>query len=161
MAGTAVLGSNLIDSLASSLIDELRGALHPVFGVRQFNVYTVLRTWTGRRGDKDAGGYTDIETLLEPQPKVEPYKTEMRLKPCGISDAGVVQLREISFTYTERELTGVYGSTGAALTNKQEWLYKITDAYGQGIEDSYWVVSTRPYPDREKTMGLTMELRKK
>jgi hypothetical protein len=156
LAGTADISSNLIDSLLS-IVDTLRGELHPAFGARQFNVSTVIRTWG--EGNIGEGPYTDVETLLDPQPRVMPYQTDFRLEPCGLDEAGLIQLSEISLTYSEAELTGSFG-TDAALAHSQEFFYKIEDAYGQRISTTYWVLKSRPFPDRESTIGWVMELRK-
>lgn len=151
MAGSATLGSNLIDSLITDVVDGLRGELHPAFGIRQFNVTIIARTYAS--GYVDDGSYTDVETVIDPQPLVLPYKTEFQLMPCGLDEAGLVQLQEVSLTYTEAELVGSY-SQGV------EWLYKISDAQGQEIADTFWVLKTKPYPDRIKTLGWIMELEK-
>ena len=151
MGGSAVLGTNLVDELVA-VADSLRDGLHPEFGVRQFRVYTVLRTYaSGSTGD---GSFTDVETQLTPQPKVQPYHERIlyELDRCGVDEAGFVLLREISLTYTVAELIGPSMASG------QEWLIKITDAHGQGIADQYFVVSRKPYPDREKDIGWWMEL---
>lgn len=150
MPGSAVLGSNLVDDLVPT-VDELRSSLHDEFGVRQFHVYTVLREWSG--GATGDGDPTDTETELTPKPKVEPYKTQYELETCGIDEAGVVMLREISLTYTEAEIIG------PTLTAGQEWFIKITDAQGQAIADRYWVIAKPPFPDREKDIGWKVELR--
>lgn len=149
MAGSATLGSNLVDSLVP-IADSLRDSLHTDFGVRQFKVWTVLREWTsGTIGD---GDYTDTETEIEPQPLVEPYNTEFNLEPCGIDEAGYVELREISLTYTEAELMGAVTEGG------EQWFIKLTDAHGQEIADSYWLLKERPFPDRIKDIGWKMRL---
>lgn len=151
MSGNAVLGDNLVDDLVPT-VDELRDSLHTAFGVQQFRVYTVLRTWDG--GATGSGASTDTETELTPQPKVEPYKTRFELDGCGIDEAGYVVLREISLTYTEAELIG------PTLVAGQEWLIKISDAQGQAIADRYWVVQEPPFPDREQDIGWTVKLAK-
>ncbi len=152
MGGSAILGTNLVDSLVPDVVDGLRDDLHPAFGVRQFRVYTVRRTWSG--GITGDGSYSDVETELTPQPLVKPYRTEYRLDRCGIDEAGLVVLREISLTYTEAELVG--GPIAAG----EEWLIKLIDAHGQSIADRYWVVARPPFPDRIKDIGWIVQLEK-
>jgi len=163
MAGSATIGSSLIDEMVS-LVDDLRDDLHTDFGLRQFNVYLVTRSWDG--GYIGEGSYTDSETLIEPDPKVQPYMTELNLEPCGIDEAGFLKLTEVSLTYTESELTGAFGSD-ASITSAQEFFYKIADAHGQGIETTYWVTANKPYPDRDTmdrrgygTIGWHVKLRR-
>lgn len=163
MPGSATLGTNLVDSLITDVVDGLRDALHPDFGVRQFRVFTVVRTFDDPDGL--SGTFADVESELRPQPLVIPMTgrqgahTEMRLEPCGIDEAGIVVLREVSLTYTEAELSGIFG-TGASLADNQEWLYKIVDAQGQEISDSYWKLARRPFPDRIEDIGWVVELRR-
>jgi hypothetical protein len=149
MAGSATLGTNLVDSLVP-LADDLRKVLQTDFGVRQFRVWTVQRVWSS--GTTGEGEYVDTAAEITPQPLVEPYKTEFSLEPCGVDESGFVVLREISLTYTEAELSGGDVPVGT------EWFIKLTDAHGQEIPDSYWLVKKRPWPDRIKDIGWKMEL---
>lgn len=149
MPGSATLGNNLVDSLVP-IADELRESLHTDFGVRQFRVWSILREYAiGVIGD---GGYTDTETEITPRPLVEPYRSTFELEPCGIEEASFVKLREVSLTYTEAELMG------PTLSDGQEWFIKITDGHGQEIGDQYWRLRGRPFPDRIKDIGWSMEL---
>lgn len=150
MAGTATLGTNLVDSLVP-IADALRESLHELAGVRQFLVWTVARQWSGDSiGD---GTYEDTVTELTPAPLVEPYLTEYNLEPCGIDEAGFVVLREISLTYTEAELAGAGDPT-------VEWFIKLSDDHGQAIPDQYWMVTERPWPDRIQDIGWKVRLRR-
>ena len=157
MGGSSILGDNLVDSLIPDVVDGLREDLHPQFGVRQFSVFTVTRKCaSGYIGD---GEFTDTEVEIRPQPLVEPYRTRFELQPCGLDEAGMVTLREVSLTYTEAELTGSIG-VGADLAADEQFLYKLTDAHGQGIADSYWVLAQRPFPDRIEDIGWSVILKR-
>jgi hypothetical protein len=152
MPGSALLDpQNLVDDLLS-VIDDVRGDLHPALGVRQFRVFTVLRTWSGEeRGD---GTFNEVETELTPQPLVEAFKRVDRLEPSGLDEADVVRVSELSLTYTEAEITG----PGRQRT--EEWLIRIKDAYGQGIRVRDFVLEGSPWPDRTKTIGWTFNLQR-
>lgn len=162
MAGSADIGSNLVDDLLDT-VDSLRGDLHPAFGVRQYNLTIIKRTW--HSGNIGEGEYTDSELLIDPQPIVSPYPTvyalgklmvEYRAQPCGIDEVGSLYVSEVSLTYTQAELTG-FGD-GVALERNQEMIYKVTDALGQGIAPTYWLLRGPPYPDRMNTIGWAFEL---
>lgn len=156
MSKDAILGANLVDDLVPT-VDELRASLHDDFGVRQYHVYTVLRTWDG--GGTGLGTPTDVETELVPKPKCEFFSYQgvpgmrLELDECGVSEAGMIRLREISLEYAEHELLG------PTLVAGQEWFIKITDAQGQLIRDRYWIIAKTPIPDRNLDIGWTMELR--
>lgn len=151
MGGSAILGDNLVDDLIPDVIDGIRADLHPTLGVRQFRVFTVVRTYTGSVIGE--GDFTEVETELVPQPLVQPYKTRLQLEDCGIDEAGFIVLREISLTYTEAEVSGPPSDP-----DTEDFLIKITDAHGQAIPDTFWHLVARPYPDRLKDMGWTMKL---
>jgi len=141
----------LVDDLVDSLIDDLRDELHNNFGVRQFRMFTVLRTWdSGYIGD---GSYTDTENEITPRPLVQPYRTDWFLEPAGLDEEGMLDLREISLSYTEAELTGGNVAPGC------EWFILLRDGHGQEIEDQWFLISRRPFPDRIKDMGWSMRLR--
>ena len=151
MPGSAILGTNLVDSLVTGVIDGIREALHPQLGVRQFRVFAVTRRFSG-------AGFVDEELELRPQPLVDGYSfiqnrsVRYVQKDCGIDEEGVVNLSEISFTYTEAELTGL------GLPNGTDFYIKITDALGQGIPDRYFQPAGPPYPDRIEGMGWQLRL---
>jgi len=147
MAGNATLGTNLIDQLLP-MIDSLRGTLHPMFGVRAFRVYTVLRTWAGQMvGD---GDFTDVVTELTPQPRIEQWDGyKWVLMPSGVHEDGLIRMTEVSLTYTHAELTGALD----AGQRNQQFFFRLVDAYGQANEDRILRHSRPPFVDREKTMG--------
>ena len=152
MAGSATLDPDvLIDDLVTDVIDGLRSELHPLFGVRAFNVSTVVRTWSG--GSVGDGTFTDVEVVLDPQPLVHPFTSFRRdMEPCGFDDAGGVKLTEVSLSYTYTELLACPAPTGS------EHLIKITEAHGQGSPVRYFVHKRQPYPDRIKDMGWVLQL---
>ncbi len=151
MPGSAVIGTNLVDSLLG-MVDELRDSLHTDFGVRQFRVFVVTRSWSG--GFKGEGVATDVEIEIDPQPLVSPYRVEYEKEACGLESAGVCTLSEISLSYTHAELVGPPASEASEF-----WL-RIEDAHGQGIPDSYWQPAGDPTPDRVNTIGWLLNLRR-
>lgn len=154
MAGSAILGTNLVDSLVVDVIDGIRGALHPDLGVRHFRVFAVTRTYSGEFGGPD---FADVELELDPQPFVMNYTTfttiRSMLEPCGLDEAGMVIMKEISFTYTEAEISGP-----PADSDTQDFFIKIEEAHGQATVTRYFTPSGPPYPDRIQGMGWAMKL---
>ena len=151
----SILGTNLVDSLVN-VIDSLRSSLNPAMGVRQYNVTIVKRTWSGGAIGDGTASFTR-QTILDPQPSVTWDERDYRLDPnagCGLVDAGFCTLREVSLTLTEAELLGTPLAAGV------ESYYRITDAHGQGIQTTYWVVTGTPEPDREKDIGWIIKLRR-
>lgn len=152
MPGSATLDPTVLVDDLLSVIDDIRGDLHPALGVRQFRLFTVLRTWSGEeRGD---GTFTEVETELTPQPLIEAFKRVDRLYPSGLDEADVVRVSELSLTYTEAQIAG------GTLLGTQEWLIRIKDAYGQGIRARDYVLEGSPWPDRLKTIGWTFNLQR-
>lgn len=158
MAKDAILGTNLVDSLVPDVIDGIRDSLHPELGVRQFRVFTIIRTYIGAFG---GSSFTDLVEELTPQPLVEPYSEKVgeslgyELEPCGLDEAGVVVLKEISLQYTEANIVGPPPSP-----ETQNFYIRISDAQGQAIPDRFFVPVGPPYPDRIKDMGWTLKLKK-
>jgi hypothetical protein len=152
MSGSATLDPNvLVDSLVPDVIDGLRRELHPLFGVRAFDVSLVTRSWSG--GEIGRGDPSDTEVLIDPQPLVHPFSSmDFEMEPCGLDEAGWVKLTEVSLTYTHDELLA-----GAALDGV-EHLIKISEAHGQGQPDRFFVHKRPPYPDRIKDMGWVLYL---
>lgn len=154
MAGTAVLGANLLDGLVP-VIDQIR-AIPVALGARQFRVFTVLRTWSGPTRGGYHSTFEDVEVELTPAPAVEAY-AEMggKLISSGLDEAGLVRLSEVSLTYTEAELCGPQ-----PLDANVEWLIKVIDGLGQGTRTRYFVIDGSPFPDREKTIGWLVRLKR-
>lgn len=153
MAGSATLDNNvLVDSLVTDVIDGLRRELHPQFGVRPYKVFTVLRTYAGE--SLGEGGFEDVETEIDPQPRVAQWDGKRYdLTPAGLDENGEVRLTEVSLTYTHDELTG------GTLEGNQQFFFKIAEAHGQGNPDRYYILSRPPFVDREKDMGWVLTLR--
>ena len=156
MAGSATIGTNLVDSLLS-VVDDLRGSLHPDMGVRQWRVFRRTRTWSGAR--RGAGTFTDVDFEILPQPLVrvdansaQTDKLRYELQQAGLNEEGGVALSEISLTYTEDELTG------RPIADNAEVFYVLRDAHGQEIRDRYYTLAEPPMPDRVKTIGWLMKL---
>jgi hypothetical protein len=153
MPGSATLGTKLIDPLVS-VLDDIRTTVNTDLEVRQFRVWTVQRSYSsGTIGD---GDYTDVTTEITPRPIVESWMGSLgrSLEPCGIDEAGLVRLTEVSLSYTYAELTG--GSLAAGI----DWFIKLTDAHGQGQPDRWFTIAKPPYPDRIKTIGWIVELQR-
>lgn len=153
MPGNADLDpTKLVDALVPT-VDSLRDQLHTSFGVRPFRVYTVRRSYSG-----DLEGLGEpVETVVEltPQPKVWQWDgMRWELATCGVDELGEVRLTEISLTYTEAELTG------RPLERGEQWFFRLEDAHGQGMEPRYFAPTRPPFPDREKTIGWVVQLRK-
>lgn len=153
MPGTATL----TDDLAADMVpvaDELR-ALADEFGVRQWDVYRVVRTWSGSRpGTPTATSFTDVATAITPIPEVlEVDSMRLQLPPTGTYEDGDVKLTGISRTYTEAELTGT------ASTANVEVFYKLADKLGGGQADRYFTVVGKPL-SRPDNAEITMHLRR-
>lgn len=158
MSRNSVLDPNvLIDDLVG-VIDELRGDLHPQFGVRPFRAYTVFRQWTGSMvGD---GDFSDAILEISPQPRVLQWNGyKWVLLAGGTHEDGSIRLTEVSLAYAYAELapSGVSFDSETFLRNRQ-FFYVLTDAYGQASEPRYLRVSKPPFPDREKDMGWVIDL---
>ena len=154
MAGSAIMDPDvLVDDLVGSLIDDLRDDLHSEFGVRAYRTFTVARVYLS--GAIDGGPFTDTEVELIPAPLVKPFTGSLgnEMDDCGLDEAGTVELREISLTYTEAELTG------GVLDDGVEWFIRVKEGHGQLQTTRDFVHDAPPYPDRIKDMGWTLKLR--
>lgn len=149
MPGSAEMGDTLLDELVECL-DECRGEIHEELGDYQYRVFTVLRTWSGvSRGD---GDFSEVETEIEPRPRVESFTRRDKLEPSGLDEADVVRVRMISLTYTEAELAG------DDLAENQQWVIRLKDAYGQKIRERNFILEGSPWADRLKDLGWSMTL---
>jgi hypothetical protein len=152
LAGAAVMSDNLVDNLVPDVIDGLRDALYPDFGVRAYRVYRVIRTWTGDVPGE--GTYTDDAAELRPQPRVLEWSAmQRRLAAAGMQDLGEVMLEEVSLTYTESQLTG----RGALAANQQQFI-AIGEANGQLQPSVLYTHARPPYCDRMKSLGWVVYL---
>ena len=155
MPGTATLTDNLVNELVP-VADELR-ELRDDFGLNPWRVYRVVRTSAG--GRPGSGAITDVATEITPTPKVgwvdaETGRVRFGLPPSGLYETGEIVLAEVSLTYTFDELKGTTTSAGVQV------FYKLTDAQGNGTADRWFTVSSPPAPDREKSIGWTISLKR-
>lgn len=148
MPGSAVLGTDLVDSLVE-VVDSLRGDLHPAMGVRHWRAFTVARSFAS--GEVDDGPFADVETEILPQPLVE-WDLVNRTEPAGLNESGDCTLTEISLTYTEAELVGAH------LTDAQQFFWVLREGHGQAMRARYFTVKNPPHPDRVKTIGWVIKL---
>lgn len=154
LIGTATLNPGvLVDSLVTDVIDGLREDLHPVFGVRAYRAYRVIRTWSGRSiGD---GVFTDVAGELRPQPRVKLWDGFRYVQAtCGIRELGEIRLTEVSLTYTQADLTA------QPLTKQQETWIALSEANGQGSTLELFAHTAPPFIDRERDMGWVLSLRR-
>lgn len=152
MPGSATLDPDvLVDGLLGT-VDELRD-LGRTFGIRAYRLYRVVRTWDG--GAVGEGEATDELIEILPRPKVEPFTESLanKLEPCGLMEAGVVKVTELSLTYTFPELAG----TGLAAGVEQ--LLLLREGYGQEQPDRYATLDRPPFPDREEEISWILWLR--
>lgn len=153
MAGSAQLGTNLVDSLVG-LADNLRGSLNSAFGVRQWHVFAVRREWSG--GERGAGTVRVSERVqLTPDPEVlfdsgRAFMYEMRAH--GRDSVGDAMLREVSLTYSEAQLTG------GTIEPHEEFFFKLEDAHGQAHAPRFFVPKRPPIADRDKRIGWQIDL---
>lgn len=151
MGGSATLGTNLVDSLVST-VDDLRGSLNTAMGTRQWRVFTRQRTWSnGRVGD---GSAIDVDTELTPAPRVRADNLYRQPIPAGMDEMGDIVIDQVSLTYTEAELAGGPGTAGV------EWFIVLKDAQGQATADRLYQLKEPPKPDRTKTIGWVMRLQR-
>lgn len=156
MAGSATLDPDqLVDGLVAD-IDDLRG-LADEFGTRPYRLFAVTRSWDG--DDVGEGDSHDDLVELTPPPKVEPFlELGYKLQPCGIDEAGVVRLTEVSLSNTLQDLVGY--PPGGALDGGVERVFLLRENYGQAQPDRVFYLDRAPAPDREKTIGWVLWLRK-
>lgn len=151
MAGTATLGANLLDRLTPT-VDRLRGTLNGQFGTRAFRCFTVLRTWNGEiEGD---GPYEDVVAEIAPAPRVRDWSDRYHwvMTPMGTHEDGLIEVSEISLTYTYDELNPT------VIDKNQQFFYVLREAHGNGSAPRVLRMSRPPFPDREKTIGWVVKL---
>lgn len=152
----ATLGTSLVDKLVPA-VDKIRTALYAKTGVRQYEVHLVKRRWSG--AERDDGTVTVLsDVTLTPTPSLS-YPNNQgalhdELPAHGRDEEGAVELSEVSLTYTEAELTG------GVLAANEEFFYRVVDGQGQAIRTRYYILSAPPQPDREKTIGWKLQLRR-
>jgi hypothetical protein len=107
------------------VVDEMRELVDDL-GLRRNTVETRLRTWSG--GELGLGTPTDVDTELDPKPKVAEPSPWLLESSGGKYESGDLIVSRISATYDEDDLTG--GTLAAAA----EWFVLIDG-------DPYRVVS--------------------
>lgn len=152
----STLDTSLVDKLLP-VVDQLRANLLPAFGVRQYVVKVVKRTWSGTEiGD---GTFTDSEVTLSPPPAVAigaPPGFRFDIRPQGREEEAMIKVSEISLSnYQEDDLTG-----GALASPSVQFFWLLKDAHGQGVHSRAYVPAAPPVADREKTLGWVVYLRR-
>jgi hypothetical protein len=152
LTGTAILDEDiLVDSLVPDVIDGLRDSLQPDFGIRAYRCYRVIRTWSGATPGN--GTPTDVAGEIRPYPRVMVWDGfRYNQEASGLENVGRVQLREVSLTYAEADLTG------QPLAANQEIFIALADANGQGSSVYLYTHAQPPFIDREKDMGWVVNL---
>jgi hypothetical protein len=151
VAGTATLGSNLVDDLVPT-VDELRADLYADMGVTQWAVHVIKRQWSGQRRNEGVATIVSDVTLTPPPMLKDGDK--WALIASGRDERGEVELTGVSLTYTEAELTG------GTLEDNEEWYYKLVDAQGQGQDAQYYVLAKPPSTDRTGELGWELTLKR-
>lgn len=156
MAGSATLDpEQLVDGLVPD-IDDLRG-LADEFGTRPFRLFQVARAWDS--GQVGLGQPVDTLTELTPPPNVQPFlELGYKLQPCGIDEAGVVKITEVSLSYSLADLLG--RQPDAQLPDGTENLFLLRENYGQGQPDRVFELNGSPASDRQRSIGWVLWLRK-
>jgi hypothetical protein len=147
----AVLGNNLVDKLIP-VADALRAQLYPAMGVQQYVVTVIRRRWNG--GERGLGISTVVSSIALSPPPVVRDSLGYELRDSGLTEVGDITLTEVSLQYTEAELTG------QPLGDDEEFLYRLTDARGQGIAPDYFVIAAPPVPDRTRDIGWRVRLKR-
>lgn len=161
MGGSATLDPDILLDDLVELADDLRRDLHTDFGVRAFRVYAVSEVYeSGRVGD---GSSIVTETEFDPQPMVKPYAPSGlvdSLQPCGLDEAGFVDISQLSLTYTLSEITGrpVVDGVEGDIPAGTKWFIRIREAHGQEQNVRDFKLAGPPFPDRIKTIGWKLRL---
>lgn len=147
------LDDSIVDDLLTT-VDDIRGDLLPLAGIRTFDVYTMTRTWSGVEvGDGDS---TDVETLLFPTPKVAksaPKGISYTVRPQGREEDGDLWVTELSMAqYAEDDLTG------GDLSKNVEFFWILKDGHGQGARRRAYTLGAVPIADRENTIGWVVNI---
>jgi hypothetical protein len=160
MPGSAQLGTGLVDEMVP-IVDELRANLAPVFGHVQFRTFVVKRSWPvkTKRGDASAGPPVFlVQNEITPVPRFTwadlSNPLHRALFPTGLDEEGNAVLTDVSLTYLESELV---------LTGLHPWedfYYRIVEGQSQQIANRYFVPAGPARPDRTKTIGWIIPLRR-
>lgn len=156
MPGSSTLDPSVfLDSLIP-IVDDIRRDIKEGLGFRPYRVTLVrLAPTTHRSGPTYPTACT--ETVLDPAPSVMLWKERnsmrSKLEHCGIEEAGIVKLEEVSLTYTEEELGG------CSFPNGNELYYKLDGYHGQSICTRFFTLDRPPYAERTCCPGWHIWLR--
>lgn len=113
------------EDILAGVVDPLRYLPDTTFGLRTFKVSLVRREWQALGGldpEVDVGTYVDVETVLQPRPKV----TELG----GISTNGQFKVDKI----TPKNTAGGYEPADLVPSPEQgvEFFWKLEGPFGNG-----------------------------
>lgn len=136
---------SLIDRLISK-VDNIRQKVNvEKVGVRRFQLYRVVRTWSG--GEVGDGTATIAATEITPAPAITLGKSRDSLSGRGRVERGSMVASQVSLSYSESDLY-------PALTAGQELYYRLVEMNAeQGASTSYWTLESAPEADRCETPG--------
>ena len=132
--------SNLVDKLIPK-VDLLRQTFADKFGLPAYDLYQIVRTWSG--GELGAGTATSVVTKITPTPKVT-FKGGEHLLTAGREEDRTMQAANISLTYVENYLQGDPKAAGV------EVFYKLVERNGQAADPTTWILSGVPQAQRNK-----------
>lgn len=92
------------DDLIPILDDIRRDVIDTAVGLRLDDVVIRRRSWSGRAPGQ--GTYTDLDTALDPRPKVYDPSPRWKMAEPGRFEEGDQVVDKISLTYTKEELEG-------------------------------------------------------
>jgi len=143
MPGSAVLGTSIVE-LASKARDSVRLALDAQLGDRPWRVYVERWRWASGEYGRGAGALVAPAVEITPRPEVVDRRGRA-LYPGGLTDSGALELRDISITYLEAELTGGTIAPGDA------WYYRLADSSADNQAALYFALSTKAPPRKADT----------
>jgi hypothetical protein len=138
--------TNLVDKLITK-VDTLRQTFADKFGLPSFDLYQIVRTWTG--GEVGSGNHSSVVTKITPTPKVT-FKGGEKMLTAGREDDRTMRAENISLTYIENFLQGDPKAAGV------EVFFKLVERNAQGADSTTWVLSGVPQAMRSK-VGWMMD----
>lgn len=132
--------TNLVDKLITK-VDGLRQTFADKFGLPAYDLYQIVRTWSG--GEVGSGTVTSVVTRINPTPKVT-FKGGETLLSAGRHEDRTMQASNISLTYTENFLQGDPKPSGT------EVFFKLVERNGQAADTTTWILSGVPQAQRNK-----------
>ncbi len=113
------------DDILAGVVDPLRYLPDTTFGLRTFEVTLVRREWQplgGNSAEVDVGTYVDVETVLQPRPKVRELG--------GISTNGQFRVDKITPSNTSGGYTP--GQLVPPTEQGVEFFWKMTGPFANG-----------------------------